>query len=196
MYITNKDIKQMVNEVLDELELYHGSLSHADFDKFDSKYISTGWGEQMYGYGHYFTNSIEAAKQYAGNGILYRVEVPNGKYLSYKSITQQEKKRIANLFFKYYTTESEYGKEAYASQEAKRDFWEYECRYILECEDGGDIYGTIASLCGSDEETSKFLKSIGYVGIKWFDKNFNQQVTNYVIFDDSDINILSKEKLA
>lgn len=195
MKINKNDIRKMVTEVINELELYHGSLSNSDFDKFDSKYLSTGWGEQMYGYGHYFTNSINAAKQYAGNGIVYTVDVPDGKYLSYKHISQQEKRRIANLFFKYYTTESEYGKEAYASPEAKHDFWEYECRYILECEDGGDIYGTIASLCGSDEETSKFLKSIGYVGIKWFDKNFNQNVTNYVIFDDSDIKILKKNKM-
>jgi hypothetical protein len=195
MEFNQNDVRKMVTEVINELELYHGSLSNADFDKFDSKYLSTGWGEQMYGYGHYFTNSIEAAKQYAGNGIVYTVEVPDGKYLSYKSISQQEKRRIANLFFKYYTTESEYGREAYASQEAKRDFWQYECRYILECEDGGDIYGTIASLCGSDNETSKFLKSIGYVGIKWFDKNFKQNVTNYVIFDDNDIKILKKNKM-
>ena len=195
MKINKNDIRKMVTEVINELELYHGSLSNADFDKFDSKYLSTGWGEQMYGYGHYYTNSIDAAKQYAGNGIVYTVEVPDGKYLSYKSISQQEKRRIANLFFKYYTTESEYGREAYASQEAKRDFWQYECRYILECEDGGDVYGTIASLCGNDEETSKFLKSIGYVGIKRFVKNFNQQVTNYVIFDDNDIKILKKNKM-
>lgn len=186
-----------VSESLDELELYHGSPKQDSFDKFDIAYLSSGWGQQAYGYGFYLTNSIDAAKQYGGGGYMYKVEVPDGKYLSYNSISMREKQYIAKTFFKYYTTEDDYGKQAYPDEESRRDFWNEECRYLLNCDDGGDMYGTIASLIGSDEQTSQFLHGLGYKGIKFPGDNgeTGEKFMNYVIFDPDDIKILEKTKL-
>ena len=64
---------------------------------------------------------------------------------------------------------------------------------ICDCETGGDVYGTIASILGDDKETSEFLYKEGYKGIKWFDKD--NGTTNYVVFNPKDITILKKEKI-
>lgn len=112
--------------------------------------------------------------------------------MSYEGISMTEKNIIAKKFFKYYTEINEYGKTAYPDAETRKCFWDEECRYLLDAEDGGDIYGTIASLVGSDEETSKFLRSIGYIGIIFPGSNGNtgKKFKNYVIFDADDIIIL------
>ena len=172
------------------ITLYHGTK--ASFGKFDINFLNSGWGEQAYGYGFYFTDYYEAAKEYSRGGNVITVTVPDGKYLSYKGIRASEKRTIAEKFFKYYTEVDEYGKEAYPNMEAKKMFWDEECRYLMDCEDGGDIYGTIASLVGSDKETSMFLKSIGYIGIKFPGDNrmTGYKFTNYVIFDENDIEIV------
>lgn len=185
-------IRKAILESLDELELYHGST--ADFDEFNLAFLGSGWGQQAYGYGVYLSNNRDAARAYAKGGKVYTVEVPNGKYLSYEGIPPKEAMRIAKLFFKYYTTEDEYGKEAYPG-EAANEFWEMECKYIAECSDGGSVYGTVASLIGSDKEASEFFSRIGYVGIEWIATNgaTGAEFANYVIFDPKSIKILRKE---
>ncbi len=170
--------------------LYHGTK--AKFKSFDASYLNSGWGEQAYGYGFYLTDNYEAANEYSRGGYVIKVSVPEKKYLSYFGISRNEKVSIAKKFFKYYTEVDEYGKEAYPTQELKNEFWNGECKYLVDCEDGGDIYGTIASLIGSDKETSEFLRSIGYVGIKFHGDNggTGEKFTNYVIFDPKDIEVL------
>ncbi len=170
--------------------LYHGTKSA--FDHFDRQFVNSGWGEQEYGYGFYFTDYYECAKEYSRNGVVMRVSVPTSKYLSYRSISRPDAMAIARKFFKYYTEENDYGRYAYPSDEARRDFWNEECKYLADCNDGGDVYGTIASLLGSNDETSEFLHSIGYVGIKFpaSDGSTGKKFTNYVIFDEKDIEII------
>ena len=50
-------IRNILHEAVDELNLYHGT--HADFDKFDVAYLSTGWGQQAHGYGFYLTDCYD-----------------------------------------------------------------------------------------------------------------------------------------
>lgn len=171
------------------LVLYHGTK--ARFDRFDPKYVDSGWGEQAYGYGFYLTDNREAAEQYSRGGVVMEVEVPDGKWLSYDGIRKSEASAIARKFFGYYTKEDGYGKEAYPDQESRREFWDSECRYICDCDDGGDIYGTLASLLGSDEDTSRFLRGLGYIGIKFPASNgeTGEKFTNYVVFDANDITV-------
>ena len=52
-------IRNTINEIVDELNLYHGT--RANFDKFDTAYLSTGWGQQAYGYGFYLIDNFDAA---------------------------------------------------------------------------------------------------------------------------------------
>lgn len=197
MKISEERFRQILHEVIDELELYHGSPKQDSFDNFDIAYLSTGWGQQAYGYGFYLTNSEEAAKSYAGGGWLYKVEVPNGKYLSYKSVSMNVKYKIAKAFFHYYTQEYEYGKEAYPDEESRRYYWDEECRYILDCDDGGSVYGTISSLIGSDKDASEFLYKLGFKGLRFEGNNSEtgDKFLNYVIFNPNDIKILEKIKM-
>ncbi len=194
MKINENRLRQIIHEVIDELELYHGSPKADSFDHFDIAYLSSGWGEQSFGYGFYLTSSEVTAKGYAGGGWVYKVEVPEGKYLSYRSISNREKERIAREFFRYYTQEYDYGREAYPDEESRQDFWNEECRYLLECHDGGDMYGTISSLIGNDKDTSEFFYKLGYKGIKFPGTNgeTGEKFTNYVIFNDKDIKIIDK----
>ena len=185
-------IRRAVLESIDELDLYHGS--QADFSEFDLAYLGSGWGQQAYGYGVYLIDNPQGAREYARGGLVYTAKVPNGPYLSYKGISRASAMKIAKDFFKYYTTENEYGKEAYKGYE--KEFWNEECKYICNCQTGGDIYGTIASILGDDKETSDFLYREGYKGIKWLDVTaIGSKNTNYVMFNPKDIKIIKKEKV-
>ena len=188
----NTIIRNVIQENISELDVYHGTTNN--FDNFDVAYIGAGWGTS-YGWGFYLTDNMEAAKQYSGNHIVMQVRIPDKKYLYYgKTVPKNERLRIARLFFKYYTTEDEYGKTAYSSPESQKEFWLGECIYLAEPGDGGDIYGGIASLLGSDKETSEFLYKIGYKGICFPGSKggTNIKFKNYVMFNPNDIEILNK----
>lgn len=174
-----------------EVVLYHGTPHQ--FDKFDLAYLSTGFGEQSHGYGVYLTTSKDTAKTYSQGKLIYTVEVPDGKYLNNKKIRRSEAISIAKKFFKYYITEDEYGKEAYKGIE--NEFWNEECKYIGECSDGTSVYGTIASLTGSDKRASLFLDSIGYIGLMIYSDYSHDNFINYVIFDANKIKIVDKTKV-
>lgn len=185
-------IRKVVSEAIDELDLFHGS--QADFNEFDIAYMSSGWGSQAYGYGFYLTNDKETADSYARGGYVYTVKVPNGKYLSTKKIMPSTADRIARNFYHYYLTYDEYGKEAYKGCE--KEFWDGECSSIGYAQDGINLYGSIVSILGDEKETSEYLHSIGYKGLKIYDKIHNgDTVVNYVIFDPKDIKILKKERI-
>lgn len=192
MMINEKILDRIITEALNELTLFHGSK--ADFDKFDIAYLSTGWGMQSHGRGFYLTTSRETARQYSPAGNIYTVEVPKGKYLKDWTIGRQEAMAIARKFFNYYMTEHEYGREAYKGHE--QDFWDYECKYVGECDDGTSVYGTIKSLMGSEEDAIDFLLRLGYKGIvfKGDNRETGENFKNYVIFNPDDIKIISKEK--
>ena len=186
-------IRRAIMESIDELELYHGTPH--EFDEFDLAYLSTGFGQQSHGYGVYLTTSRETAKAYSQGKNIYTVEVPDGKYLNYDRIGKAEAMSIARKFYKYYMTEDEYGREAYAGHE--NEFWEYECKYLGECVDGGTVYGTLNSFIGSEKGTSEFLYRIGYKGLylKCTNTNTGEKFKNYVIFNPKEIKIVNKGKL-
>lgn len=191
-YTWESKIRQYVMEAIDELELFHGSPH--DFDKFDFAYMSSGWGQQAYGYGAYLTTSYECAKEYSQGGIVYTVEIPDKGYLNLDKISPALAMKIARVFFNYYTKEHEYGSEAYAGYE--REFWNEECKYIGNSTDGNTLYGTISSFLGSDKETSEFLHDkLGYKGLVWVHTNTEtgKKFKNYVIFDPKDIKIIKKD---
>lgn len=180
-------INEFASSDRERIVLYHGTQSK--FSTFDNSFVNSGWGQQEYGYGFYLTDDYKTAKEYSRGGVVIKVSVPSGKYLSYKNVISQERTSIAKKFFKYYTTESEYGKELYPDRQSRDDFWNMECRYILDAETGGDIYGTISSMTGDDKETSEFLRGIGYIGLT-YSEDGKWKVTNYLIFDGRDITVL------
>lgn len=179
-----------VNESLDELDLYHGT--NADFDKFDEKFYLTGIGEMAYGWGVYLSNSINTAKEYGADGQIMTVEVPDGKYLDSRRINKSEASKIARAFYKFFLS-SEHG-QVYKGSE--KEFWDYECSCLENVPDGSYLYGTISTFLGSDKETSEWLHSIGYVGLRFPGHNSNtgEKFMNYVIFDANDVKIIKKEQ--
>lgn len=187
--ITESQLKFIIRESISELQLYHGSC--ADFDKFDDKFVLTGVGQMAHGYGFYLTNNVESARSYAMGGKLYTVEVPDGKYLNSDRISPKEAAIIARKFFNYFLA-TEYGREAYG--ENPKEFWDAECCYIENSLGGSALYGTIASILGSDKATSEYLHSLGYVGMVINSSNgtTGEKFKNYLIFDKDDIKILSK----
>jgi hypothetical protein len=190
----SQDLHKYIMESIDELDLYHGTPH--DFDEFDLAYLSTGFGQQSHGYGIYLTTSIDTAKAYSQGENIYTVEVPDGKYLNYDRIGRSEALTIARKFYKYFMTENEYGKEAYRGHED--DFWNYECKYLGECQNGGCIYGTISSFLGDDKKTSQWLYSIGYRGmyLKASNGETHEKFRNYIIFNPKDVQIIKKEKIS
>lgn len=190
--IVDSVVSGLLREGVDEVELFHGSPH--DFPKFDIAYIGSGWGMQMNGFGIYLSTSKSTALDYSQGGMLYTVEVPDGRYIGV-SVPKREALSVARKFFKYYTVEHEYGSEAYRGHE--NEFWENECKYIGDCENSNTLYGTVSSILGSDKEASEFFHSIGYVGLIVNADNgaTGEKFQNYVIFDASDIKILKKEKV-
>ena len=184
-----------MGEAIDELDLYHGT--RADFNNFDFAYLSSGWGQQAHGYGFYLTDSYKVAQEYAIDGQVMTVQVPDGKYLTDKSISQKEKDKIAKVFFKYYTEENEDMRDSYPDAETKQAFWDYEVDYIRRCSTGTFVYGTLASIMGSDKDVSNFLHDkLGYVGLRIRDiySDEHKVINTYVIFNANDIKILKKNK--
>lgn len=166
---------------------YHGS--GANFDKFNtSEYGLSGDGAMAFGYGVYVSNSESIAKSYAGRQgerNLYKVEIPDGNYISWdKTVSKSQKENVKNELYKKLIEEDYKGAE-------KEIFTELNTAFGDEL-DGKYLYGTVSSYIGSNKETSKFFKNIGFSGIEYPAGTFSgerQNAVNYVIFDDEDIKI-------
>lgn len=166
---------------------YHGS--GANFDKFNtSEYEMSGEGSMAFGYGVYVSNSESIAKSYAGRQgerNLYKVEIPDGNYISWdKTVSKSQKENVKNELYKKLIEEDYKGAE-------KEIFTELNTAFGDEL-DGKYLYGTVSSYIGSDKETSKFFKDIGFSGIEYPAGTVfgnGQNVVNYVIFNDEDIKI-------
>lgn len=166
---------------------YHGS--GANFNKFNiSEYGMSGEGSMAFGYGVYVSNSESIAKSYAGRQgerNLYTVEIPDGNYISWeKTVSKTQKENVKNELYKKLIEEDYKGAE-------KEIFTELNAVFGDEL-DGKYLYGTVSSYIGSDKETSKFFKDIGFSGIEYPAGTFSgerQNAVNYVIFDDNDIKI-------
>ena len=162
---------------------YHGSGTN--FDKFNtSEYGWSGEGYMAFGYGVYVSNSESIAKSYAGRQgerNLYTVEIPDGNYISWeKTVSKTQKENVKNELYKKLIEEDYKGAE-------KEIFTELNAVFGDEL-DGKYLYGTVSSYIGSDKETSRFFKDIGFSGIE-YPAGSPENAVNYVIFDDNDIKI-------
>lgn len=166
---------------------YHGS--GANFDKFNtSEYGMSGEGAMVFGYGVYVSNSESIAKSYAGRQgerNLYTVEIPDGNYISWdKPVSKSQKENVKNELYKKLIEEDYKGAEKEIFTELNTAFGDGL--------DGKYLYGTVSSYIGSDKETSKFFKDIGFSGIEYPAGTVSgngQNAVNYVIFNDEDIKI-------
>lgn len=209
-----KVVKSFENpKLLDEKDKIAGVFAHfqrvfhgsgANFDVFDSSHIGEGEGNQSYGYGMYVTEVKEVARSYAGTngrrGIIYKVTIPDNNGSNYlqrnEFLYNQENKKIANALYEHLISTDDDG--AYENEQAKQSLRE-ELEHIFSGNVPGDYaYANVSSYLGSDAAASKFLHSLGYVGIVYPTNSMSGGNTegknNYVIFDDSDLRIDGKER--
>jgi len=84
---------KLFEEFSKEVVLYHGSSQK--LNRFDSEKISKGLGNTTYGWGAYFTDSIDFAKEYA-EPYLYTIKT-GGDYLQlYKTLDSEQKIKVQN----------------------------------------------------------------------------------------------------
>ncbi|KHQ51095.1 LPD38 domain-containing protein [Mameliella alba] len=201
---------------------YHGSIF--DFDRFDTGRIGTGEGAQAFGWGLYFTQRREIAEHYRnqglrqqsdsqrGEGRIYSVEVPDATDLMAWDVTlaeQPEKVREALL-----------GKggvvEYLRGDEAIMDYLDPHVNDDFEGLTGREFYQVLKRLSENDyldtngpgmqdayergrddEVASLFLRNEGIPGHRFLDAGSRaggEGTYNYVIYDDSEVEITLKEQ--
>lgn len=78
--LREKYLKRIIAEAISELQAFHGT--GADFEKFNhKKYLSTGCGSQVYGWGTYVTTDIAIAQSYAGSAARKALNSENTESL-------------------------------------------------------------------------------------------------------------------
>jgi hypothetical protein len=183
--------------------LYHGSPY--DFSKFSIKKIGEGEGNQAFGHGIYLTDIVEIAMYYSNtlsdrNGYLYLSKIKNKNFLDWhKSICEKnilnifntlQKKGFKEMPFKRKLINGEIVNIYRDTKEALIGF--YNSKFL---------YENLSIMTGSDKCASEILLESGIDGIV-YDSNSLSNLTknkknglNYVIFDDSNIEIIDKIKI-
>jgi hypothetical protein len=168
------------------IRAYHGSPH--DFDRFDMSKVGTGEGAQSYGHGLYFTENPVVADNYkrelGGAGRTYEVSINADpeRFIDWdKPLSQQSAEARAAL--------SEMGLPDDAS--GYRIYQAIAGKLASEgkIKSGGDLSSLVAST----------LKDAGIPGVRYLDggsRLTGEDAHNYVVFDDSLIDILRKYGLA
>lgn len=120
---------------------------------------------------------------------IYSVEIPDGKYLSWNNdVPEATKTEIAEKLHSHLV---ESDPESYSGNAA--NYLRQELESLFESEmDGQRFYGSLADYLGSERQASEFLKESGYTGISYPAGTIygnGNGATNYVIFNDDDIEI-------
>lgn len=134
--------------------------------------------------------------------LIYSVTIPDNtgaNYLSYRGVLRgQDIDKIVNALYEHIVSTDEEG--LYDNKQAKQSLREELESIFDRSAFGEDVYGNVSAYLGSDAAASKFLHSLGYVGIVYPTNSMaggnTQGQNNYVIFDDSDLRIDSKERFA
>jgi hypothetical protein len=81
----------------EEVTAYHGS-PHS-FDKFSTQKMGTGEGAQAFGWGLYFTDLEDIARQYtkAGEGAIFIDKTPLSKRARFQKLPQDEKIEVESI---------------------------------------------------------------------------------------------------
>ena len=165
-----------LSDIITEMVVFHGSDS--DIDEFDPESIGSSSGSDKGGWGFYFTDDESVASQYiSGKGSVEPYQIPNGPYLSLNDGVDED-----FLHTIYNELEDRNVKES-DLEEFKTDFMDESYMHGTTIE---HVYNWLGYVLGSRKNTSKMFSELGYVGTKFPDKT-NPDVTNYVVFNPSDI---------
>lgn len=154
------------------IKAYHGSPH--DFDRFSTKYIGKGEGNQSYGRGLYFAESEEVAKTYrdrlADKGRMYEVRInakPEEFIEDLKPLARQSREVQSAL--KHLRETNQIDDESYRS--------------------------IAVGLAPINPEATKALARAGIKGVRYLDqfsRGKGEGTANYVVFSDKDVEILKK----
>lgn len=178
------------------MKLYHGSK--VKFEKFNYNFIGSNSGSDE-GYGFYFTDNKELAKQYAGkDGYLYTVNVPVSKSLSETkiTITIERLRKMLRLLHKEIDILNDFNDVSYYGIE----------RVLTEAvtmlRDGNnndvDLIAEICNICGDKEAVFKMLYRLTGIGRiaskknKFTDNGDNSKIIISLI---DDVEILKVERV-
>jgi hypothetical protein len=125
-------------------------------------------------------DKVEYGKQ---QGFLYTAEIPNrtkNRYLDEDKVNKELNQKIIDAFVKDHTFIENELKQLVDRTSKWKDYT------------GKGLYEALSKELGSDELSSKFLNSIGIVGIHY---NGRLDGECYVIFNEKDLQIKNKEKI-
>jgi len=184
-------IKQRIRESLldrETNEFYHGSPYV--FDKFNFDKIGTGDGLNKYGYGLYFTNTIDTAKWYAkelsiGKNRATGFNIYTVKLLGLDQFYQWEGD-VSEIQDSIIRKLISMGKEEEANQIAS-EYEEYDTAWSMK-----NMYEFLTHVLGGKKETSEFLNSVGVNGV--IVKSVIHGDKIYVAYSDNIIKIISMDK--
>lgn len=177
------------------IKAYHGSPH--DFDKFEwsPRTQSTGDGTQVYGSGLYFAESEDVANAYKnilapGTGKVYEVDINTSpdRMLDWdQPLSADLPQEIKDAFNSIANSSPEIKEKFYSLYKNKAP--------------GRDYYSTISDMAktgnfdSNQAHATKVFKDAGIPGIKYLDANSRAKdagTRNYVVFDDSMVEILRK----
>lgn len=195
--VLNREAKALGREVQTGIRAYHGSPY--DFDRFDLSKIGTGEGNQAYGHGGYFADLELLAKRYrdetsrargVDKGTMYEVNIkadPND-LLDWDKPLSADASQVIKDAFNHVANSDPILREKF--HKAFRE------------QQPGSIYYSILSdhaKTGDSAKNQLFatnkLREAGIPGVKYLDqgsRGVGEGTRNYVVFDDSLIEILRK----
>jgi len=185
--------KILKEEILREaLELYHGSIH--SFDGFDMTKIGSGDGNDVHGYGFYFTDNYDVAMHYADmyrgtkDKFIYSVAVKSANFLQWDGyLDEQDAQLIYNKFCRINHNEDDQASMAEVLGLSEDYYGEHP--WIQQ------LYNYLADTFGSKKGASEFLDRCGFDGISFKPKESGQDGMNYVIFSTNNLRLLDKQQV-
>ena len=178
--------------------VYHGSPHK--FEKFDMSKIGTGEGAQSYGRGMYVADNPSIASSYARSvndpGNLYKVDLPDehiSRMMDWDKPLSAQNEHARSVLSKI--------NNPIVRQAIERDWTGH--KLVKSLEDAMNVERPVRGLLpgitekvGGSEAAANLLRSAGIPGIKYLDAGSRGAGTgtrNYVVFDESLLNILGRE---
>ena len=172
---------------MNDIVAYHGT-THC-VDTFSTDRIGTGDGNQLHGWGLYFSGDKNVAEKYnlyGENLYVVNIKTEKSELLDWD---KKPNKKIVNKILKGLSDigvdSSIYGNSIHYQKDGNN--------YSFDLYNGSCLYNGISSIFESiDKKASDFLCGLGIKGIKYDDITSQQEGSyNYVIFNDKDIEIIA-----
>ncbi len=132
----------------------------------------------------------ESIQSPEGKRHLYTVEIPDEGYIVWdKPVRKQTADKIKRALFNEITTNPD---SAYYNYYSKTDLMQ-ELDSVFSYMEGQQLYRNVSAYLEGDEKASKFLRELGYTGLKYPAGTIHgngRDAYNYVIFNDDDAKII------